>query len=415
MVLPISLKKGDRDSQPGEQPINTLLWTENTRPVLYGQRLAWQIAFDHAIDPAEGVEPVNLPKTDAGFEGKVVIESPKRALEKAKEEGEGLILWTDGSKLDQGRVGAAVCWKDGARNQWKDQTVFLGKNKEVLDAELWAILKALEVALKMLNEKDAPVTIFCDSQPALRAIQSTALCNENRFLRNLIYYKTGQLQRDGHLVAIRWIPGHSKLPGNERADLAAKDCAQKGGRQAERWSSLAYIKKNLSGIRAKELDKWHQTQTQKREASRQGFYVPWANNGIDPTLGNASKKYASRFYQLKVGHAAVGTFLVRIEAIETPECWWCGEAKQFVVHLYTKCRRWRKERRKMIRELHTEGVTWQAQTERKCLAGLLANQRATKTLLRFLQATEIGGREGARERELEWEQKNDQAGEDLLG
>lgn len=111
----------------------------------------------------------------------------------------------------------------------------------------------------------------------------------------------------------------------------------------------------------------------------------------------------------------MGTFLARIGAIETPECWWCGEAEQSVVHLYTKCRRWRKERRKMVRELYTEGVRWQAQTEKMWLANLLANQRATKALLRFLQTTEIGGREGARERELEWEQKNDQAGDDLLG
>ena len=36
-------------------------------------------------------------------------------------------------------------------------------------------------------------------------------------------------------------------------------------------------------------------------------------------------------------------------------------------------------------------------------------------LLRFLQTTEVGGREGARERELDLEKKNDQAGEDLLG
>lgn len=73
---------------------------------------------------------------------------------------------------------------------------------------------------------------------------------------------------------------------------------------------------------------------------------------MDPTFGHAPKKYASRFYQLKVGHTAVGTFLARIGAIETPECWWCGEAEQSVVHLYTRCRRWRKERRKMIREVH---------------------------------------------------------------
>lgn len=32
-----------------------------------------------------------------------------------------------------------------------------------------------------------------------------------------------------------------------------------------------------------------------------------------------------------------------------------------------------------------------------------------------LKATEVGASEGAREREAEWERKNDRAGEDLLG
>ena len=69
----------------------------------------------------------------------------------------------------------------------------------------------------------------------------------------------------------------------------------------------------------------------------------------------------------------------------------------------------------MVKELYTEGIRSQAQAEKKNLAELLANKRATRTLLKFLQITEVGGGEGIRERELEWEQKNDQTGEDLLG
>lgn len=134
--MPISLRNGDRNSQPGEQPTDTLLWTVNTRPAPYGQWLAWKIALDHAIDPAEGVEPVELVECVAKFEGQVVIECPINALEKAKRDERGLVMWTDGSKLDQGNVGAAVCWKDETSNQWKEKSVFLGKNKEVLDAEL---------------------------------------------------------------------------------------------------------------------------------------------------------------------------------------------------------------------------------------------------------------------------------------
>ena len=102
---------------------------------------------------------------------------------------------------------------------------------------------------------------------------------------------------------------------------------------------------------------------------------------------------------------------------ETPQCWWCREQSQTVEHLYNKCRRWRRERRKLVRELEKDGVTWQAQgqAERTWMASLLGNEKAIITLIKFLKATEVGARERAREREAEWERKNDRAGEDLLG
>ncbi len=87
---------------------------------------------------------------------------------------------------------------------------------------------------------------------------------------------------------------------------------------------------------------------------------------------------------------------------------------QTVEHLYTKCRRWRKERRKLVRELDKEGVLWQTQGERRWLADLLENEKAVTPLLRFLKTTDVRGREGARKKEIEWERKNDEAGEDLL-
>ena len=48
------------------------------------------------------------------------------------------------------------------------------------------------------------------------------------------------------------------------------------------------------------------------------------------------------------------------------------------------------------------------------LGRLLANERAVGPVLNFLKDTEVGDREGARERELEWQNKRDQEGEDEL-
>lgn len=61
----MSLRKGDRGFQPEGLPENTLLWTQNSRPTLYGQWLAWQITDDQSIDPAEGVDGSNLDQGQA--------------------------------------------------------------------------------------------------------------------------------------------------------------------------------------------------------------------------------------------------------------------------------------------------------------------------------------------------------------
>ena len=83
--------------------------------------------------------------------------------------------------------------------------------------------------------------------------------------------------------------------------------------------------------------------------------------------------------------------------------------------MYAQCRKWRKQRRKLVRELGKEGVNSQPQIEKRWLVGLLRDEKVVASLLKFLKTTGVEGREGAREREQEWERKNDQEGEDLLG
>ncbi len=59
-ILPISLRTGDGTFQPEELPENNLMWTQNARPTLYGQWLAWQMTVDHSIDPAVELSQLKL-------------------------------------------------------------------------------------------------------------------------------------------------------------------------------------------------------------------------------------------------------------------------------------------------------------------------------------------------------------------
>ena len=96
---------------------------------------------------------------------------------------------------------------------------------------------------------------------------------------------------------------------------------------------------------------------------------------------------------------------------ETPKCWWFGAHEQTVIYLYTECRRWREQQRKLVRELGKQSISWQTRPEKRWL---VANEQAVGPSLKFLRSTEIGSMEGAAQRELEWERKIDKEGESLL-
>lgn len=69
-------------------------------------------SVEHSIDPAEGAEPVEMMNPSIVFKGDIIIECKKQALVEAKKDSKGLVLWAGESKLDKGKVGAAVCWRD---------------------------------------------------------------------------------------------------------------------------------------------------------------------------------------------------------------------------------------------------------------------------------------------------------------
>ena len=99
------------------------------------------------------------------------------------------------------------------------------------------------------------------------------------------------------------------------------------------------------------------------------FYVPNAKSGMSPTLGRTLKKYAIRYYQLKVGHGAIGTFFGQDRGNQNPGMLvvWSTRANGYSsLHRMPKMEKRAKEAQKRIRptwyQLATparEKVDWQ--------------------------------------------------------
>ena len=95
----------------------------------------------------------------------MIIQEEEQALEEARNEREGLVLWTDGLRQDDEWVGCAVVWKE---ERWNKRRVHLGRQKEVFDAEMYAMSEAVKIADEICWKKEVKrVMVFTDSQATL--------------------------------------------------------------------------------------------------------------------------------------------------------------------------------------------------------------------------------------------------------
>jgi hypothetical protein len=138
----------------------------------------------------------------------------------------------------------------------------------------------------------------------------------------------------------------------------------------------------------------------------------WAQQGWkqDPILAAASKELASRFYQLKSGHAAIGPYLQGIGARESKRCQGCQAPEESVRHLLLECREWQRARENMTKALRKAGVNMPS-AENAPEERLLGDYRATKAILAETTATYPQGAEREASRTQREEVETERAGE----
>ena len=133
----------------------------------------------------------------------------------------------------------------------------LGSNKEVLDAETFAIYQALKI-FQARQEPGHRHTVFSDSQPAIRRALSDAV-GPGQWARAIIEVAT-EMSARGNKISLFWAPAHRGAAGNEFADDLAKEAAEgsphhelEEALDAIRWqASLPHLSRRVVERRARE-------------------------------------------------------------------------------------------------------------------------------------------------------------------
>ena len=351
-----------------------------------GKRLAAALNYTWTA-----TEEVALPEVMEQFDAALVEEEREEAKKEAETERPGFVMFTDGSRLENGATGYAVTWKNG--QSWEGIKTHMGYNQEAFDAECAALARALETAAKSDPPPDH-VTIFTDAQAAIRRMATDEPGPGQKYaLEAREHIAALQRKAPSSIIEVRWCPAHEGVEGNEKADEWAKLAADEPDTPGVEWldgarslplpRSLANIRREISEKKWVEARQWAGGRTSKKK-----YRLPKSQRP-DSIVARSTKRLASQFYQLRTGHCLTGQYLNWTKRHPTPQCWWCPARMQTRDHLFKECPKWKPQQKILWAEVKKEIGRWK---DRWKVRDLLADGRCSRAVLDFLSTSDVGRR-----------------------
>ena len=254
---------------------------------------------------------------------------------------EHLKIYTDGSITEESTSAAIWIPEIPHEENWK---LNLGTARNTMGAELFALNKALTwLALHSVILTKMKVVILTDTMSGILAMNSY-YPSSHAYTINLIRDKYRNLSAEGFDITFQWVPSHTGVPGNERADDIAK-AAHTNNDEIPCHLDKTEVK---SLLRASMIKDWQQ----KFDIVKGELHLGDIKSKIKnwPWVKNKNRRIETALARLSLGHVGLNKHLNRFNQADSPLCQRCN-TDETTEHFLRQCTNYGPARRKMLRNL----------------------------------------------------------------
>ncbi|KAF8749671.1 Reverse transcriptase (RNA-dependent DNA polymerase) [Rhizoctonia solani] len=268
-----------------------------------------------------------------------IAENANRLIDALAHEGT-LIGFSDGSKevrsgVRKVGVGYSIVWK---KEEVAKFSGGIGPRADIFDAEMLALALIVRRCTRFAKSHNIlRIHIFSDNLAAVRIINKcsphAAQYASILFRKEAHTFLQGNARRS---IVVQWIPGHSKIEGNERADKLAN--AGLDSRPTPFFNRTATWAKCRATQRA--AKSWGRLWAEHPHSKTVQKHIPRPPAlKLHPIFQNPSipRSVSSRLIHVMTGHGCFGEYKARMPFINGSAKCQCGDPNQTIPHLLFHC------------------------------------------------------------------------------
>lgn len=269
---------------------------------------------------------------------------------------EDVWVYTDGSRTQTGGTGAGwAVYDNKGQNSICEGKKTCGNWREVIDAEAEAALEGIRSALNTVGNQRCKLWLCLDNQSVLRRLAAPRDHDDCGTSQHVIDTARRFLRHWQGGVQLRWVPGHTNVRGNEKADELAKSAAADTGGSANEHMTTANANRWRKAKLEEDFQNWWKSNCRPQKAIEKDMEYPKPWSATTKTYQGLNRTHVGRVLAARSGHGDFSAYHTRFTHENAALlCGRCSKEKT-ELHPWTCRSRQRHRPERFIRKLATSG------------------------------------------------------------